>query len=351
MEIEPVFQNLPNFRQAGGKSLTTMQGRKVKDGLLFRSSRTDFLTEKEKGVFDELGIRAIIDLRRVKEYKTAGGDKLLDDMYDPCVIQKGKMETYRSKSKKQPDSVDGGYRGRRYLVNMMTMDLIWHVFNQVNFFIRYISLILLLVDWLFGCHLFVRLFNWMIVNRQSLSQQYVDMMECTKPAIADILRLIIDGDNTPVLIHCAHGKDRTGVIIAIILGCLGIDDETISQDYAQSEVSDVIAVGGCIRRKTQYVCQVDMRLYLVWFIRNSKPTIVSSFVYAMCEWYGFVYQAGLAPIRERLYRETVGRYGFRKEFTRADAETMREVLTEIKKRCIVCSCADVWCVLTQLGAI
>ena len=45
-------------------------------------------------------------------------------------------------------------------------------------------------------------------------------------------------------------------------------------------------------------------------------------------------QAGLAPIRERLYRETVGRYGFRKEFARADAETMMEVLKEIKKRSI-----------------
>ena len=237
MEIEPVFQNLPNFRQAGGKSLTTMDGRRVRDGILFRSSRTDFLTEKEKGVFDELGIRAIIDLRRTKEYKTAEGEKLLDDMYDPCVVKKGKVEEYRRKGRKGSDSTDGGYRGRRFLVNMMTMDLIWYVFKQVNFFIRYISLILVLVDWVFGCHLFVRLFNWLVVNRQSLSRQYVDMLEYTKPAIADIMRLIVDGDNTPVLIHCAHGKDRTGVIIAVILGCLGIDDETISQDYAQSEVS------------------------------------------------------------------------------------------------------------------
>ena len=47
-------------------------------------------------------------------------------------------------------------------------------------------------------------------------------------------------------------------------------------------------------------------------------------------------QAGLAPIRERLYRETVGRYGFRKEFAGADAETMMEVLQEIKKR-LVCA--------------
>ena len=47
-------------------------------------------------------------------------------------------------------------------------------------------------------------------------------------------------------------------------------------------------------------------------------------------------QDGLAPVRERLYRETVQRYGFNEEFIKADAETMREVLRELKRRC-VCS--------------
>ena len=45
-----------------------------------------------------------------------------------------------------------------------------------------------------------------------------------------------------------------------------------------------------------------------------------------------VLQTGLAPIKERLYRETVGQYGFKEEFTRATADTMREVLVEIGKR-------------------
>lgn len=43
-------------------------------------------------------------------------------------------------------------------------------------------------------------------------------------------------------------------------------------------------------------------------------------------------QAGLAPIKERLFRETVGRYGFKPEFTRATTETMREVLAVIRKK-------------------
>ena len=265
MDVECVFKNLPNFRQAGGKGLLTKDGRRIKDGLLYRSSRTDFLTEKEKETFQGFGIKSIIDLRRKQEYERAEGDKLLDDSYKPCILKKGKVQEWRpslrwgggakkgnggggapdikqaNEAKLETESTDGGgptssVRGRRYLINMVSMDLIFYVFKQVNVFIRFISLILVLTDWLFGCHLFVRLFNYLVVNHQTLSKQYVDILEYTKPAVADILRLLISDDNTPVLIHCAHGKDRTGVMIAVILGCLGVEDELIAQDYAQSEV-------------------------------------------------------------------------------------------------------------------
>lgn len=277
-------------------------GRRLRDGLLFRSSRTDFLNEREKSVIQRLGIKAIIDLRRKQEYERAEGDKILDEVFKPCVVKKGQVEEWKpsmrwggadaarkrkraaaSDSSEGSSAVDGGSppparpSGRRYLVNMMTMDLIWYVFCQVNFFIRYISLILALVDWIFGWNLFVRLFNWLVLNRHPLSKQYVDLLEYAKPAVADILRLIICGENVPALIHCAHGKDRTGVIIAVILGALEVDDETIAQDYAKSE-------------------------------------------------------SGLEPIKERLYRETVGRYGFNEDYVRADAATMREVLSELKRR-------------------
>ena len=62
------------------------------------------------------------------------------------------------------------------------------------------------------------------------------ILEFSKPAVVDTMRLIVEGDNIPILILCAHGKDRTGMIVAIILACLEVDDEIIALDYAQSEV-------------------------------------------------------------------------------------------------------------------
>lgn len=37
-----------------------------------------------------------------------------------------------------------------------------------------------------------------------------------------------------VLIHCHAGKDRTGTLVALLLGLVGVKDEAIARDYAQS---------------------------------------------------------------------------------------------------------------------
>ena len=47
------------------------------------------------------------------------------------------------------------------------------------------------------------------------------------------------------------------------------------------------------------------------------------------------HQAGLASIKDRVYKEIVDRYGFKEEFTRCDAETMREVLHVLREKYVV----------------
>lgn len=39
----------------------------------------------------------------------------------------------------------------------------------------------------------------------------------------------------PLLVHCTAGKDRTGVIIALILLSIGIDRDVIVEEYMQSQ--------------------------------------------------------------------------------------------------------------------
>jgi protein-tyrosine phosphatase len=51
------------------------------------------------------------------------------------------------------------------------------------------------------------------------------------PSFQKLMDLVLDQSNWPVLIHCSAGKDRAGVATALILEALGVDRETIMEDY------------------------------------------------------------------------------------------------------------------------
>ena len=62
--------------------------------------------------------------------------------------------------------------------------------------------------------------------------RYLHLKDCFVSA----LKLLSDPENIPAMLNCAHGKDRTGVVCALVLGCLGRSKEYIAEEYAKSEV-------------------------------------------------------------------------------------------------------------------
>ena len=225
-----VFESLPNFRQAGGRGLTNKNGQQVKDGLLYRSARTDYVTAKDKSLFLQLGIKSIIDIRGEKEYRKLTS-RPLDDLYTPAVITDNKTSDL---TEHKDTSV-----GRRYLFDVFSKELIRHIGNQVNIIITILAVMFLLpIDKIFGTNFFPRVYSRLVIRRQSLYEQYIDFLEYSKPVFCGMLKLLLSHEeNLPVLIHCVYGKDRTGVLVALILDCIGVERETIAMDYASSEVS------------------------------------------------------------------------------------------------------------------
>jgi len=49
--------------------------------------------------------------------------------------------------------------------------------------------------------------------------------------IVDALEIIADPENHPLVLHCNAGKDRSGILAAVVLGVLGVPDEDIIIDY------------------------------------------------------------------------------------------------------------------------
>ena len=75
----------------------------------------------------------------------------------------------------------------------------------------------------------------------SLGQYLVLVQPCCTATqsmrpIARALRVFAHAENLPIIIHCIHGKDRTGLIIALLLLLLGVDEPTVVLDYAKSEL-------------------------------------------------------------------------------------------------------------------
>lgn len=48
---------------------------------------------------------------------------------------------------------------------------------------------------------------------------------------SDFLRDLANPENLPVLFHCTAGKDRTGILAAVVLAALGVSDDDIVHDY------------------------------------------------------------------------------------------------------------------------
>jgi len=51
------------------------------------------------------------------------------------------------------------------------------------------------------------------------------------PSLQKLMDLVLDQSNWPILIHCNAGKDRAGVAVTLILEALGVDRETIMEEF------------------------------------------------------------------------------------------------------------------------
>ncbi|MCK8669819.1 tyrosine-protein phosphatase [Rhodococcus sp. NPDC003382] len=69
------------------------------------------------------------------------------------------------------------------------------------------------------------------VDLQSL---YARMLHYNETRAGEILELVAEPEG-PVLLHCTAGKDRTGVLVAVLLLAAGVEPDAVVDDYVRSE--------------------------------------------------------------------------------------------------------------------
>ncbi|MEO1439841.1 MAG: tyrosine-protein phosphatase [Chloroflexota bacterium] len=66
----------------------------------------------------------------------------------------------------------------------------------------------------------------------NLTEIYLHALDNNQSAFKDVIDVVADSSDSGVLFHCTAGKDRTGLISALLLGVVGVGDEDIVADYA-----------------------------------------------------------------------------------------------------------------------
>jgi len=172
------IKKVTNFRTIG--NIKNTDGRILKEGMLYRSGHLHQLRKKSFKTFENLGIKEIIDLRNSKEISQKP-DKLSDTFI---------YKNY-SAFEDEGDQLDQAKK-------------------------------LVLKGKVKGSDADQRMLDF-----------YKNYVTENPEIIKEIIHEVLDSE-TPVLYHCTAGKDRTGIITALILTILKFDRTTIYNDYLLS---------------------------------------------------------------------------------------------------------------------
>ncbi|NUR59281.1 MAG: tyrosine-protein phosphatase [Catenulispora sp.] len=70
----------------------------------------------------------------------------------------------------------------------------------------------------------------------TLFQLYLSWVDGSGAAFAEAVRTLARPGGMPALVHCTAGKDRTGLLVALVLDVLGVEEKVIVADYMESDV-------------------------------------------------------------------------------------------------------------------
>ncbi len=60
------------------------------------------------------------------------------------------------------------------------------------------------------------------------------LFDASIPQLPEVFGILADEGAYPLVFHCVAGKDRSGIVAALVLSALGVDDKQVVDDYAES---------------------------------------------------------------------------------------------------------------------
>jgi len=184
---EPELTGVRNFRDVGG--LPTVDGRRVRQGVLFRSGHLAHATGEDAAFLASLGLHTIFDFRNAADQKLEGPDVELPGV--------------RNVNLPLSDPADGAEFWK--MVRDGDLDQLREILADGK-----------AADRMIGSY------RAIVTERTAEHSRILH-------ALAE--------DSVPALMHCAAGKDRAGLSIAVTLLALGVEREAVVEDYLKSNAA------------------------------------------------------------------------------------------------------------------
>jgi len=221
-DLRTPLQSILNFRDVGEFVNTATGTKRLRTGLLYRSARPDAASFQDRQrLLKEYSVKSIIDLRTKTEHieqaqkrdagikASAALPKTNDEVAEPLKI---------------PGIVyhEINFNGSAFS-RMLLSKLSW-----VEFF-RLVGLMM------FGYRKdAIKILSPHMEEMGLIGLAIVSLDVCTHE-VKEVFDVLADERSWPVLIHCTQGKDRTGLIIMLVLLLLEVDETVIDKDYRLSE--------------------------------------------------------------------------------------------------------------------
>lgn len=112
-----------------------------------------------------------------------------------------------------------------------------------------------------------------------LALHYVGYLENGAESIVAAVRLLADGA-VPAVVHCSAGKDRTGIVTALVLDALGVPRETIVADYAAT-AANMPGVLARLRRSAtaqRHFDSTDVEITVPAWLLGAEPATMRRFL-------------------------------------------------------------------------
>lgn len=87
---------------------------------------------------------------------------------------------------------------------------------------------------LFYRHINLQTDDTLAATSPTLTHYYNKVLDISQTAVREVFEILAQPSAFPALIHCAVGKDRTGLLVAILLEIANVPTETIALDYSLS---------------------------------------------------------------------------------------------------------------------